>query len=265
VFRSSILAFIAAGLLVTEASAVVKFYLDEIDDARIINAVADTVKVKESRKEIQQLEKHLPKLDRVALAAVLGKPAQKPAKTYAMPVGEIRGLALSGLRLAGDDRPDSDFVSFHPVGDFAAVEAYYSRYNQDGPNPLAIRIYLKVDKGFPKLTKDNLDQRLAWEQVRLRKLVEHIGKMADGLPSGAAGSQLKKLTEHIGKGKTTCLGDLGIKAIAVGDWSTPVDNLRGRLLIGEGRVLGAGSAAKATKNRSPASLSTAAPPQAGRG
>lgn len=172
--RSCLLAFLAAGVLVTEASAVIVLYLDDVDDARIINAVVDTDKVKESRKEVQELGKPLMKLNREALAAVLGKPAAKPAKTYAMPVGEIRALALSGVRKANDNRPDSDFVSFHPVGDFAAVEVYHSRYNQDGDIPLAVRIYLKIDKTFPKLTKDNLDQRLAWEQERLKKLAEHI-------------------------------------------------------------------------------------------
>lgn len=174
--RSCLLAFIAVGVLVTEASAIIVMYLDDVDDARIINAVADTDKVKESRKDVQELGRLLMKLNRVTLTALLGKPAAKPAKTYAMPVGEIRGLALSGVRRADDKRPDSDFVSFHPIGDFAAVEVYYSRYNQDGDTPLAVRIYLKVDKTFPKLTKDNLDQRLAWEQERLKKLTEHISK-----------------------------------------------------------------------------------------
>jgi hypothetical protein len=242
VLRSSSLAVIVVCLLVTGASAVIKFYLDEIDDAIIINAVADAEKVKESCKEIQELEKHLLKLDSVALTALLGKPVTKPAKTYAMPVGETRGLALSGLRLAEDNRPDSDFVSFHPVGDFAAVEAYYSRYNQDGPNPLAIRIYLKVDKAFPKLTKDNLDQRLAWDQGQLRKLVEHIGKKADELPLGASGSQLKKLTEYIGKKSDGNDREAEWpKVIAAGEWSKPVDDnrgyaVRGRLVLCEKRL-----------------------------
>jgi hypothetical protein len=63
------------------------------------------------------------------------------------------------------------------------AEERYSRHNQAGDTPLAVRFYLKMDKTFPKLTKDNLDQRLAWEQGRLKKLAEHIGKVADGLPS----------------------------------------------------------------------------------
>ena len=144
--RSSILAFVAVGLLVTEASAVIKLYLDEIDDARIINAVADADKVRDSHQEIQELEKHLLKLDRVALTAVLAKSAEMPAKTYAMPVSETRGLALSGLSLADDNRPDSDFVSFHPVGDFAAVEAYYSLNKR---MPFAVRGYFENAQSCP--------------------------------------------------------------------------------------------------------------------
>jgi hypothetical protein len=239
VLRCCILALLAVGILITGASATVLVYLDEIDDMEIIKAVADAEKVKESRRELQELRDELLKLKRPSLDALLGKPKEKPAKVYAMPIAETKSVALPGLRAADDKRPDSDFVSYHPLGEFAAVEVFYSR-NQAGDTPIAIRFYLKVDKTFPKLTKDNLDQRLVWEQGQLRKLGEHIGKAADGLPPGASASQLKKLAERIGKGKAWYFGDLGIKAIAVGDWSKPVDNLRGRLLIAEGRILGDG-------------------------
>jgi hypothetical protein len=239
-FRFCIFACAVLGVFVTDVSAIIQLYLDEFDDVRIIHAVAEAERVKESRKDLKELGSHLLKLDRVVLAAILAKPAEKPAKTYAIPLGEMRSIALSGLRDANDKRPDKDFVTFHPVGDFAAVEFYYSRHKSAVDTPLAVRFYLKADRAFPKLTKDNLDQRLAWDRGQLRKLVEHIGKKAEGLPSGASGSQLKKLIDHIGKSKPACFGDLGINAIAVGDWSTPVDNLRGRLLIAQGRILGAG-------------------------
>ena len=214
--RFSNLAFIAVGLLVTEASASSDVFLDEFDDIRILHAVDDAQEVKESRQELQELGKRLLKLDRVALSSLLGKPAEKSAKTYAMPVGETRNICIPGIRKAGDNRPDEDFVSFHSVGDFAAVEAYYSRFNQDGDTPFAVRIYLKVNKAFPKLTKDNLDQRLAWDQGQFRKLVEHIGKMADRLGQAAEGP----------------------KVIAEGEWSKPVDDnrgyaVRGRLVLCE--------------------------------
>ena len=182
-FRYSILAFIAVGVLVTDASAGIDLYLDEFDDVRIVNATANVDSVKVSRKELLELGNQLLKLKRPDLESLLGKSVEKPAKTYAMPVGETKNVSLPGAFAANDNRPEKDMVSFHPLGDFAAVEVYYSRNNQAGDTPLAVRFYLKVDKTFPKLTKDNLDQRLAWEQGRLKKLAEHIGKGADGLPS----------------------------------------------------------------------------------
>jgi hypothetical protein len=181
--RSGILALLVVGALVTEASAVILLYLDDVDDMRIVNAAANAEKVKVSCKELLELGNQLLKLKKPDLESLLGKSAEKPAKTYAMPVGEMRSLTLSGLREFNDNRPEKDMVSFYPLSDFAAVEVYYSRHNQAGDTPLAVRFYLKVDKTFPKLTKDNLDQRLAWEQGRLKKLAEHIGKKADGLPS----------------------------------------------------------------------------------
>jgi hypothetical protein len=176
VLRPCALAFALVVVLATDASAIVVLYLDEIDDVRIVNAVANAEKVQASRKQLQELRDQLLKLKRPGLEALLGKPAPKPAKTYALPVAEARGVALPGLRDAADNRPDKDFVSFHPVGEFGAVEVYYSRHNQAGDTPLAVRFYLKVDKAFPKLTKNNLEERLRWEQGRLQKVAEQIGK-----------------------------------------------------------------------------------------
>lgn len=181
--RSCILALLAFGVLVTEASAGIDLYLDEFDDVRIVNAAANVDSVKVSRKELLKLGNKLLKLKRPDLESLLGKSVEKPANTYAMPVGETKNVSLPGLRDANDNRPEKDMVSFYPLGDFAAVEVYYSRHNQAGDTPLAVRFYLKVDKTFPKLTKDNLDQRMTWEQGRLKKLAGHIGKGTDGLPS----------------------------------------------------------------------------------
>jgi hypothetical protein len=213
-FRVCILAVALVGILVTDGFAIIVLYLDEIDDMRIIHAVANVEKVKVSRQELLKLETQLLKLKRPDLEALLGKPADKPAKSYAMPVGERRSLALPGLRDANDKRPENEFVGFHPLGDFGAVEIYYSRY-KTGDTPLAVRFYLKVDKTFLKLTKDNLEQRLEWEQERLKKVVGQIGKE-----------------------KEAGLGGTDVTPIAVGDWSRPVENLRGRLLVAQGRVLG---------------------------
>jgi hypothetical protein len=201
--RSFLIAVLCVGVLATNASAVIVAYLDEFDDAEMINTVADAPKVKVHRENLQGLSKSLLKLDQVSITAVLNKPAEKRRKTYAMPLGETRSIALSGIHDINDKQADEDFVSFHPVGDFAAVEFYYSRQREPGDVPLAARIYLKVDETFPKLTKDNLDERLAWDRTQLRKLAKQVGKKANELPSGASGTELKDLVDHFGKGDQT--------------------------------------------------------------
>lgn len=196
--RIFVVAFLCLGMVVSETSASGVAYLDQFDDPEIINAIADVEQVQEFREKLQGLADRLLKLDQVSLAAILGKSGEKPSKTFAMPLGETRNIVLSGTRSADDRRPDEDFVRFHPVSDFAAVEFYYSRQKTAGDAPLAMRIYLKVDKTFPKLTKDNLDQRMDWDRLQLRKLVKQIAKRADELPSGASGSELKDLVNHFG-------------------------------------------------------------------
>ena len=98
-FRYSILAFIAVGVLVTDASAGIDLYLDEFDDVRIVNATANVDSVKVSRKELLELGNQLLKLNRPDLESLLGKSVEKPAKTYAMPVGEMRTISLGALAL----------------------------------------------------------------------------------------------------------------------------------------------------------------------
>jgi hypothetical protein len=214
--RTNVMALVILGFLAADARAIIKIYLDQIDDARTVNAVSSAEKVNPTRQQLQSLHDRLMKLKKPDLIALLGQPADKAAKSYALPVAELRGIALPGLRSADDHRPDSDFVSFHPVGDFAGVEVYYSRH-KEGDTPLAVIIYLKVDPAFPKLAADNLDQRLAWETERL-----------------------KKLTVRVAKSDPLGLGPKAFRAVAVGDWSEAGDNLRGRLLIVQGHPRGEG-------------------------
>ena len=90
--RSGILALLVVGALVTEASAVILLYLDDVDDMRIVNAAANAEKVKVSCKELLELGNQFLKLKKPDLESLLGKSAEKPAKTYAMPLGEMSGL-----------------------------------------------------------------------------------------------------------------------------------------------------------------------------
>lgn len=87
-----------------------------------------------------------------------------------MPVAQPRGLALSGLRHA-DPRMNKDHTEFYTIEDFAAIQVYYGL---DGVSPGTILLYFRTDDEFPKLTKDNLEKRLSWEQERLKKLIAYF-------------------------------------------------------------------------------------------
>ena len=92
--------------------------------------------------------------------------AEKPAKTYAMPVAQARGLMLSGLRY-GDPAMNKDHTDFYVIPGVAGVEVYYQI---DGESPAAVLVYLPVDQDFRRLTADNLAKRLAWDAERLERL-----------------------------------------------------------------------------------------------
>jgi hypothetical protein len=235
VFRFRILALIAVALLTSQARAAILMYLDEIDDVRVLNAVSDNPRVKAARQALQQVEDELMLLPRAELESLLGKRIVKPAKTYAMPIAEERSILLSGLHDAADHREHTDFIDFYPVGDFAAVQAFYSRQQPDG-KPIALRFYLKVDEMFPKLAPDNLDRRLAWEQAQFGRVAKHVSHVLEKRPPQATG--LVKLIERLAKHRESCFGDPGIDLVGAGDWSKPVNGLCGRLLIAEGRRLG---------------------------
>ena len=55
----------------------------------------------------------------------------------------------------------------------AALEVYY---NRGGAYAEAITFYFATDKDFPKLTKDNLAQRLAWDEDHFKKLLSYCEK-----------------------------------------------------------------------------------------
>ena len=82
---------------------------------------------------------------------------------------------------ATDNRPDSDFVSFHPVGDFAAVESYFSRYNQDGNTPLAIRIPLLDPDRFLERTAFLVRPLFGWFGALIWLSVVTLGLVLAGL------------------------------------------------------------------------------------
>jgi hypothetical protein len=111
----------------------------------------------------------------VDIEAMFGKPRPKADRTFAMPVAQPRGFGMSGLRHV-DEKLNKDHKEFYLVGTFAALEIYYSL---DGVSPNVILLHFRVDDTFPRLTKDNLRERLRWEQERWQKLEAYYEKRLD--------------------------------------------------------------------------------------
>jgi hypothetical protein len=122
---------------------------DDVDDRELIDAVSGQKPVKEFASEMDKLRGVIEVKDSAAIEKLLGKPARKPPNGYAMPVGQPRGFAMSGLRYA-DKKENKDHTEFYPVGDFAGIVVLYG---VDGSSPEAALFYFKVDESFPKLKK----------------------------------------------------------------------------------------------------------------
>src|SRR5262249_38819408 len=120
---------------------------DPMDDSALIDAVSGQKPVKEFAAEIQALEKSLLKNDQEKIEKLLGKPAAKPKKEYAIPVGQHRMFLVSGLR-SDDEKENKHHTEYYPIGDFAGIEV---SYGINGTNPQFAVLYFKVDKAFPKL------------------------------------------------------------------------------------------------------------------
>ncbi len=80
---------------------------------------------------------------------------------------------MSGLCYA-DPKLNKDHTDFYILKDVAALEVYYGC---DGEMPEAIVFYFPTDKDFPKLTRDNLAKRLAWDESHLKNMLVHYDRM----------------------------------------------------------------------------------------
>jgi hypothetical protein len=148
--RSMCFSVILLALVASSAPApiILKIH-DEVEEYALIDAVSGQKPVKDFRAEIGALEKTLTANNRAKIEKILGKPAQKPGKDYAMPVGQPRMIMISGLRYA-DEKLNKDHTEFYPVHDFAGIEVHYGI---DGESSQYALLYFKVDKTFPKLKK----------------------------------------------------------------------------------------------------------------
>ena len=155
-------------LLMPGPSPAVIFVLleDEFDDRGLVDEVRDRPAVKKHEEALEAFREKLYRLKEKDLIAFFGPAQRMPAKTYAMPVAQHRGLGLSGLTYEGAKR----HTDFYAVKDVVGLEVYYGN---DGETPMAVVFYFPVDKDFPKLTADNLDKRLAWDQDHLDRLLKH--------------------------------------------------------------------------------------------
>jgi hypothetical protein len=148
--RSMWLSIIVLAAVASSSRAVIILTIhDPVDDHELVDAVSGQKPVKEFAAEIEALEKILLTNDKEKIEKLLGKPAPKAGKDYAIPVGQHRMYAISGIRYA-DEKMNKDHTAYYAIGDFAGIEV---RYGIDGTSPQFAVLYFKVDDAFPKLKK----------------------------------------------------------------------------------------------------------------
>jgi hypothetical protein len=123
------------------------FIHDPADDSELMDAVSGQKPVKEFADEIAALEKSLLANDEAGIEKLLGKPAPKLNKGFAIPVGHPRAFTISGLRYA-DEKLNKNHTSYYLIGDFACVEVHYG---VNGTTPQFAVLYFKIDNSFHKL------------------------------------------------------------------------------------------------------------------
>jgi hypothetical protein len=185
---AALLTLLLAG---SPACAVVFLSLDdEFDDWGLVSKARDRPAVKSARSKLDEFKRSLLRLKERDFVALFGRPQPKPARTYAMPVAQPRGLALSGIRYS-DPAMNKDHTDFYVVPGVAALEVYFGI---DGESPAAIVLYFAAGKDFPKLRKDNLEKRLAWDADRFKRLEAHTAaRLAEVFPWEVDLAELAKL------------------------------------------------------------------------
>jgi hypothetical protein len=200
-FRFAAAVAFAFSLLATEARAVIIESLsDECDDEKVIRDAFDLPRVRASREKLNGFTAQLLRLKERDIVAIFGRDRTKPAKRFAMPVAQARGLLLSGFRSKAP-KPKKDHTDLYLIGDYAAIEVrYYWSWElyqgTSGDTPYVILVYFPADDTFPKLTERNLDQRLASEQERFQKLLDYFEeRKAEVFPWEVDPEEEKKLYE----------------------------------------------------------------------
>lgn len=148
--RSMWLSIVVLASVASGSHAIILLMIhDPVDDSALVDAVSGQKPVKELAAEIEALEKILLANDKDKIEKLIGNPAPKPEKDYAIPIGQHREFMISGIRY-GDEKKNKDHTAYYPIDDFAGVEV---SYGIDGTRPQFAVLYFKVDDAFPKLKK----------------------------------------------------------------------------------------------------------------
>jgi hypothetical protein len=145
---------------------------DDCDDWGTVMAVQEQKEVAQFRKNLDEFKKKLNPFKEKDFIALFGESKVRPAKAYAMPVAEYRVVGLSGRRYK-DEKLNKDHTDFYILKDVGALTVFYQI---DGVTPAFIAVYFPTDKDFPKLTKDNLAKRLAWDEEHFKTLLSYCEK-----------------------------------------------------------------------------------------
>lgn len=180
------LSLILLAVVGSSARAIIILRIDDpVDDSDLVDAVSGQKPVKEFAAEIWAFEQTITANNCDKIEKLLGKPAKKPGKDYAIPVAQHRLFGISGLHYA-DKKLNKHHTEFYPVGDFAGIEVWYGI---DGQTPQFAVLYFKVDKTFPKLRK--VEEKATDKPVKPAKRpavnpkhtidMEHWDKMKEGM------------------------------------------------------------------------------------
>ena len=144
------LGLVLLAALAPAAGAVVILNIpDPADDRELVGAVAGQKAVREFAAEIRTLAATITARRAGDHRRLLGEPAARGPGVWAMPLGQPRMFAISGLRPL-DPKENKERVGFYALGDSAGVEVWYGT---DGQTPRFALFYFKADKAFPKLAK----------------------------------------------------------------------------------------------------------------
>src|SRR5262245_36205185 len=164
----TVLTVLALMLCATTALAIEKIKLDDkYDDAQRVNEASKHEAVMKFAEELGRFREELLRNDKNELTRIFGAASDRDLADFAMPVAQPRMVFVPGLRNPGAETQSEVYV----VKDFAALKVWYLT---DRKNPVALAVYFAADKALPRLTVDNIKERLAWDRERFKRLNKFV-------------------------------------------------------------------------------------------